>query len=848
LKKQGLVYKNNHIPIQEESMGRLKRGILITLSAVMVICLIVIVGGWFYVHQQLPQLDDVIVQKGIKQPVDIRRDQWGVPHIQGNSLEDAYFAYGFTLAQDRLFQMELQRRLARGELSEILGKSLLDVDKMFRTLLFRRWGEQYLANAASINPKALATLDAFTSGVNAFIGQDQLPVEFKLLGFQPRPYTRLDCMVMVGYMAYSFTEGIQRDSLQTMLKSALTDSDLENIFPVHTLENRMSIVDPEGTAGFRSVAKADSGGSSTVVNTRSGSSDQQMEEMLAQLQDTLLTAAKIDPPFIGSNSWVLGPKRSKSGHALIANDPHIGIANPGVWYEAHIRYPGYENYGYHLPLVPFPMLAHNSKKGWAITMLLNDDIDLFAETFNPENPNQVMYKGKWENAQTYQEFVKVKGEADVPLIIRVTPHGPIISDYIEGYKGTPVAVHWVALTEKNPVLNAMYGMAVADNIQDFEKAVSQLVAPGLNVSYADVHGDIGWWAVGRFPVRPVGISGHEINDGSNGLADWQGIVPFAQNPKLINPDNGMIITANHQPTLKPVGTIPLVTGYFRPSDRPRRIHQLLSTQKTWTAKEMMRVQTDNQLGYGVEMTKGILKAVTTSGASLNPTEQQALKAIKNWDGNMNLTSVGGTVFQFTTYHILRNTLGDFMNDDLLKRYLNLVPHWDYLKRILNGHATPLQGRVVSTSKSLQDLILVGFQDGVKEMQEKLGDDPADWQWGEVHTIEFVHPVGRKKPLNLLFNVGPFPSPSEFTSINKIKSNIGNHEYKVSSLPSTRRLINIGDPEQSYSILPTGNSGNFQSDYYDNQAQMFITGQYRKIVFTEAQIKQNTRHHLVLRPE
>ncbi len=273
-----------------------------------------------------------------------------------------------------------------------------------------------------------------------------------------------------------------------------------------------------------------------------------------------------------------------------------------------------------------------------------------------------------------------------------------------------------------------------------------------------------------------------------------------------------------------------------------------SARETWIMRKMMQVQTDNQLGYGKEMTQGILKAIATSKVSLNPVEEQAFKAIKDWNGKMDLTSVGGTVFQFTSGHILKNALSEFQDDDQLKQYLNLIPHWDYLKRIPNGHAASLLGIGNRVSKSLQETILSGFQDGVKEMQEKLGDTPANWQWGEVHSIEFVHPVDRKKPLNLLFSIDPYPSPAEFTSINKIKSSISNHDYKVSSMPSTRRLINIGNLEQSYSILPTGNSRNFQSEYYDNQAQMFVKRKYRKIVFTEAPIKQNPRHHLVLRPE
>ncbi|MBU2511110.1 penicillin acylase family protein [bacterium] len=810
--------------------------------------LILCVGGWVYLNNCLPDLDGTITSDRIKGRTKITRDQWGVAHISAESKEDAYFAYGYTIAQDRLFQMELQRRLAQGELAEIMGESLLAVDKMFRTLMFKHWAEDYLRNQQAIHPEALQILDSFIEGINFHISTGNLPVEYQLLGFSPRPFTRLDCVSMVGYMAYSFADGIKRDALFTMLEEVLTVSDLDTIFPDYRLENKTTIMEPTGVAVQETSFHARDGKLQQHSSAPETNSDNKNRELLESILVTLKDAASIDPPFEGSNSWVLAPFRSKSGNALLANDPHIGIANPGVWYEAHIKYPGYENYGYHLPLIPLPMIAHNSVKGWAITMFLNDDLDLYAETFHPQNPDLVMHKGQWAEVRTLEEKVKVKDQAEVSLVVRITPHGPIISDFIKEYSGVPVAVNWVALLVENPVLNVMYEMAVAQNLTEFESALSQLAAPGLNVSYVDNKGNIAWWAAGLVPIRPEHVSGKKIHDGSSGKDDWLGYVPFAQNPKLINPENGVIITTNQLSTLNAVGQIPLLTGYFRPSDRGNRIYDLLAQQEKWSIEELKAIQTDDKLWAGVGMKNDIMKILSKFKSMLTPLEQKALSALNSWDGGMGLESTGGSVFQFTTYHILKNTLEPHMGEKHLVTYLNLVDHWDFLKRILNGKASPIEGKsATDTQKQFDQLILSGFRDAVQEMGDRLGKDESDWQWGKVHSVEWVHPVGRKKPLNLLFNIGPFPSPAEFTSVNKLKSSIGNHDYKVTSMPSTRRLIDIGSPENSWSILPTGNSGNFPSAFYDDQAEMFIHGEYRRIVFSELQIEQSKTHEIVLTP-
>ena len=516
---------------------------------------------WFYLSSLLPDIDGSLVTSQVKQKTQIIRDKWGVPHIKAKNADDAYFALGFSVAQDRLLQMELQRRLAKGELAQILGADLLPVDKMFRTLMLRHRAESYLTEAESINPDALRFLDAFVKGINYFINTGALPVEYKLLGYPPQPFTRLDSIAVIGFVAYAFANAIKRDSLYTMIEPLIHPDDLKMLFPQYTLENRATIMQPAGDN-----EQGDSITVSSLMNSTEAVADN-FSGFNASLQSVLDQTNQIVPLFAGSNSWVIAPSRSKNGHALLANDPHINIANPGVWYEAHLQYPGYENYGYHLPLVPFPLLAHNSFKAWAITMFENDDMDLYEETFHADDPSMVKFKGEWVKVKEIKETIKIKGKPEQPLNIRVTPHGPVISDFIEGYEGKPVALSWVYYKLDNPILDILYGMAKASSMPEFREAISKLTAPGLNISYIDKTGNIAWWAAGRIPIRPSHVSGKKIHDGSSGKDEWLGYLPFAKNPYLENPESGLIITANNLPTTQPIEPIGILTGYFRPSDR-----------------------------------------------------------------------------------------------------------------------------------------------------------------------------------------------------------------------------------------------------------------------------------------
>ena len=799
-------------------------------------------GGWLYLSNLLPEIEGSVVTSGVDKKTQIIRDKWGVAHITAENAKDAYFALGFAQAQDRLFQMELQRRVARGELAQIFGSALLDVDKMFRTLMLRHRAEAYLREEGKINPEALQLLDAFLGGVNHFINTGPLPVEYSLLHLTPRPFNRVDSISSIGYMAFSLADGIKSDSLYTILKPLLTAEDLEMLFPEYTLENRSTIMQPAGDY--------DGGVADTppdiAVSLRY---ETEFDGLNASLRLTLDQASKIAPHFTGSNSWVLAPSRSTNGHALLANDPHIGIALPGTWYEAHLKYPGYENYGYHLPLLPFPLLGHNSVKAWAITMFQNDDLDLYAETFHPADASLVKFKEEWVKTEIIKETITIKDASDESVTIRITPHGPVISDYIEGYEGQPVAVSWVFHKVENPILDVAYGMGTASNISEFREAISRHAAPGLNISYIDSRGNIAWWAAGRLPIRPQHVSGKQISDGSSGKDEITGYLPFEKNPFLINPKSGVIITANNLPTHLPIDPIGTITGYFRPSDRAARIYELLSEKESWSIEELKKVQTDTRLNEGKKIAERILPILGFNKDTFSESEKRAFAQLQSWDGFMGIDSIGATVFEFTLYHILNETLESHIGPENLKAYLNSIDYWNFLKRFIKTDQPPITGRNPHVKpRSREAIIQKAFKKAVADLVLKLGSNEKAWKWGNVHTIEFVHALGKKKPLNFLFNVGPLPCPSEFPSINKFKSLMGAHEYKVYSLPSTRRIIDCNEPGESMSILPTGNSGNFMSPFYANQTQMYVKGQYRKTLFTDVQIQNEDSHTLNLLPK
>ncbi len=811
----------------------MKKIIYRVLFVLISILFLIIISLYSIIHFSKPSNNGIVNISNVLDSVTVIKDQWGIPHIEAKNQHDAIFTYGYTLAKDRLFQMDLQRRLARGELSEILGKDLVKIDKMLRTYMIVHHAKKYIADSSNIRPEALKYVDAYLEGINYFIKTGPKTIEHQIIGAKVRPFDRVDVASMTIYMAFSFMDGMRRDMIYSMIKQQISARNLAIIFPDYADQNYFTIQE----ANSDTIKKRYYNESKVIENNSS-------YKNLISFFNSSESINIYNPPFHGSNSWILSSKRSQSGIPLLANDPHIGLSKPDVWYEAHISYPGFNTYGYYIPTIPFPLIGHDDIKAWGLTMNENDEVDLYTETFNPQNKNEVLHNNIWTKSKTINEIIKVKDDEEINFDIRQTVHGPIISDYLEGYVGKPLAFSWVFYNLDNPIFDLLYELNYAKNITQFESSLSKLVSPGLNFSYADTLDNIAWWVAGRFPIRDSNINAKAILDGNNPSHEIQSYVPFKQNPRLINPESGVIVTANNLPSGKKVGAIPRLDGYFRSADRAQRIHKLLSTKMKWTVDELQTIQTDVFLNSGFDIKEKLCATLNKFENSFSSFEISILNSLNQWDGNMKTSSVGATIFQFSMYHIMKEALHPTLGKEYFRLYLNNPDHWDFFKNLIYSKIIPFRNE---EANEYSDLILKGFKAAIKEMKTKLGVDIKKWNWGKVHTIEFKHPLGKVKPLNRLFNLGPLPISGGNNVVNKIMSKPGDHNFKVASLPSTRRIISLGNKENSYSIIPSGNSGNFWSDHYDNQVQPYINGKYRKIYFSKKEVTNNTVKKLIIIP-
>lgn len=783
----------------------------------------------FYVMavSRVPKTAGEITDPALGAPVTVTRDEWGVPHIVAENETDAYFALGLAMAQDRLFQMEALRRVARGQIAEAFGPSFVPVDKVLRCFQLGRQADALFENPGAFPPETIAAMDAFVAGVNHIVAEpNHLPFEFAMVRIDPRPFTKADCVAVAAVLPVTFAEGLRLDALATILKTQHPNLDTDAFFPgysrevpvtiMETIEEAEALLQERQTSGQAAAGEQEAGAVAL--------------DILCSWLDALSPIRSVGASAMGSNSWVLSGSKTASGKPILANDPHIAFTNPSIWYEAHVRYGTVENYGWFLPPVPFPLLAHNRERAWALTMFENDDVDLFLEEFDPNNPAKVRYKGEWVDATIIEESIPVRWGADVPYTLRVTPHGPVISDMLDAFglrTDRPVAMQWLWQHAPRTDLAAFYEMSLANDVPAFESAVAKIVSPGLNVSYADAAGNIAWWAAGLLPIRPAHVNPKALLDGASGRDELLGFVPVAENPKLINPPSGMIVTANNLPTAGPVGPLRTVDGYWQPADRAARLEALLAERDDWTVETLKAVQNDIA-SASAPAVADILLAALPQDAELSASERAVREALLGWDRVHRVDSAGAAVYEVLCNAVMRRAWEDEMGPEALAVYGGLADCWNHFKAFVGDEASPFWDDRRTTAVELRaDIIARALSDAAALIEGRLGPDPAAWRWGVLHQLAFVHPLGMAGPLAPLFNIGPFPQPGGNEIVNNMQYAWAQHDFAVQSGPSTRRLIDFAEPEKALTILPTGNSGHFMSPHYADQAAMFAAGEYRQ---------------------
>lgn len=783
-----------------------------------VVIIVVIVGGTgiWYIQSKQPMRSGEVSIANLQAPVSIRYDERGVPHIQAQNEADMYRALGYVHAQDRLFQMEMVRRLAKGELAAILGPKLLPSDQLFRTLGIREHAKAYVAKMDPNTP-ANKALSAYLDGVNQYQNTHPAPLEFDILGIPKRPFTAEDTMSVAGYMAYSFAAAFRTEPVLTYIRDELSAEYL-NVFDLAW--------HPEG-----------------VVTQNLTANDWLDLNQLAHISQQAVTDSGL-ALFEGSNAWAVSGSRTASGKPLLAGDPHIGFSVPSVWYEAHLSYPGFELYGHHQALNAVASLGHNLDFGWSLTMFQNDDIDLIAEKLNPNNSNQVWYHGQWVDLQSRTEKIEVKGADPVTLTLRRSPHGPIINDALGKHSGkTPIAMWWAFLETENPIIDGFYQLNRADTLEKARAASAKIHAPGLNIVWANAKGDIGWWAAAKLPIRPKGVNPTFILDGSSSEADKLGFEPFSSNPQEENPARGYIVSANYQPVPDSGIQVP---GYYNLPARGIRLNQHLADNSVkWDMQNSQALQLDIGNDYAQRLLKPLLPIIKDIA---NADEQELVELLSHWNGDHDLDDIAPTIFNQLVYQLAHEAMHDEIGDAFFSTLIRTRVIDFALPRLAANADSPWwDNRNTSVIENRVATVTLAWQASLKHLRNTLGPNTANWRWGAAHTLTHGHPLGQQKPLDKFFNVGPFAAPGGHETPNNLSHKMGPAPWKVAYGPSTRRLIDFATPSQSLGINPVGQSGVLFDKHYQDQAQSYIDGQYIKQHFSEADVAANTQSTLQLVP-
>jgi penicillin amidase len=794
--------------------------------ALLIIIPAVLLGGLMYLYSLQPQYSGRVPLAGLHEAVEVIFDPYGIPHIYGQNEEDVYFALGYVHTRERLFQMEMMRRVAAGRLAEILGEKLVNTDKFFRTLGILEQADRNAAlNFKDLSAPWKKAAKAYLAGVNQYVERGDTPLEFLILGIPKEKFIPRDIYLTGALMAFGFAAGFQMDPLVTSTYHKLGWDYLKD----------WVLGWPPGAQKIPVYPSNYTAAAETLPST--------IHEMITGLPVSA---------WIGSNGWVVSGSRTESGQVIFANDTHMAYSQPSVWYEAHLECPGFSFYGNHAAGLPFALIGHNRFSAWGLTMFENDDVDFYRERLNPENPNQVWFMDHWENLKIRRESIKVKGGQEVIFNVRSSRHGPLLNEVDERVAQTgidPVAVWWTFNKLPSKVIESFYELSHARSIEEARQGASKIDGVGLNVMYGDRDGNIAWWAAARLINRPDHVNSKLFLDGAGGQDEPLGFYDFSQNPQSVNPPTGFVYSANNQPDSF---TEKLYPGYYIPEDRARRIVQYLKSETTWSVELTKKMNTDCISTVFTEVTAEILNTLKADKIlQRTATHKKVFKILKNWNGDHQVTAVAPTIFSMLLSYIMENTMADELGEDdyavfnsshVMKRTIAVIIKndpslwWDNI-------------RTQAVKETRQMIFAQSYDQTVKALTKQLGTDVSSWHWGKVHTLEHCHLLGRQKPLNYLFNVGPFPAMgSNETIVNLGFSLNSDGRYPILFGPAMRIIIDFADIENSLSVNPTGQSGFFLSDHYDDQSDLFNRGKFRKQMMNREEIENSGRGTLILIPQ
>ncbi|MCA0350628.1 MAG: penicillin acylase family protein [Chloroflexi bacterium] len=799
------------------------------LLGLLVLGLITGAGGYVYLRQSLPQTDGTIELTGIQQPVTIVRDQAGVPHIQAANYHDGLFGLGFVHAQDRLWQLEFQRRLARGELSEVLGAPTIETDRFLRAL--------GLVDAAvnawnALDPASQQAIQAYIAGINQFIihhdGMD-LPPEFTILGFSPRLWQPIDVLLTGKLQAWSLGANWSAEVLYSQLIAQVGPERAAFLLPAASPDDPLILPDATYSAGL---APAPTMASSNFCEANADS----CTSLLTRVEQ-LHQQFKLAGSYVGSNSWVLAGQHTSSGKPLLANDPHLAAQAPSIWYLAQIQAGELDVIGATLPGVPAVMIGHNHSIAWGLTNTGVDVQDLVIERL--DQAGNAEYMGKTYPLARRDEIIKVKDQPDHMLQVRSSRNGPIISDVDAELQATNqvLALRWTALEPTDTTITALLQLNLASDWQTFRAALAWYQAPMQNFSYADVNNNIGLQIAGRLPIRASG-DGRLPVEGWNQQAAWLRLSEFDELPFSYNPPSGMLVSANNQAVADDYPL--LISRSWAPAYRARRIWQLLSEQPTFDQADMQRIQADQRSLQADQLLPLLLTAQTT-----NPQALQALELLKNWDASLTSDSAAAAIYETWYLRLARAIVVDDVGEQLWRSYSY---HEQFFALAI---PTILQTNDQAwcddqtTVEPESCALLMGrvLEQTLAELSAEHGSEFEQWRWDSIHQAVFPHAVfAGIEPLDSWFG-HTIGNGGDSATINAGPTD--RIDFVQYGGPIYRQIVDLAALDRAIYIQTPGQSAHILSTHFDDLLEPWQRGEYLPM---RLPLPTETQTTLKLQPE
>ncbi|TVP88774.1 MAG: penicillin acylase family protein [Pseudomonadaceae bacterium] len=752
---------------------------------------------------------------GLESPVQVYFDAWGIPHIEAASDLDGYRALGYLHAQDRLFQMDMLRRIGGGRLAELLGPDSLETDRFFRSLGINRFARQYEQRMQEeADEPHVQAMQAYLDGINAYIDSGARPVEYRLLFSRPADFSFADIAQISGYMAYSFAEAFKTDALVDHIRGTLGERYVNDL-----------VFDWPDSLPPRSRQSAN----------QQAANEHAQSPLLPVLHQVVRIEQQLPAPrFLGSNAWAVNARLSQSAAPLLANDPHMGFAVPAVWYEAHLRTPEQEVYGHFLAGMPFPLLGHTRHHAWGLTMLMNDDVDFYREQVNPDNPNQVRAEGRWQNLSIHEEVIKVRGQEDRLIRLRSSRHGSIINDShtagADEQRPAPVSLLWSFLHPDNEVSKGFYGLSRASSIEEFEAAAAHHWAPGLNAIYADVDDNIAHFTLGRLKRWPNSNNSFSLLDGAAEDDLFQGYRPFSSNPRSINPRSGMLWSTNQPfPDNNPRRHIP---GYYAPSERSERLRELLQVDATFDLADFKAMQLDNQRPQALAMLQEALPLLEDSllRSDLRAPAAEARALLEDWDGSFHRDSAAASIYQRWQEALMEALFADELGSQYSFFRQTLMAEKTLYKLFWKTASPWWDNRLHPSRDGRQAAIEHAWIQTIEGLSDQLGVVPDRWTWSRLASLEHKHPLHDRLRFAGLFGIDPVSIDGSRETLNNMTFDLGSEQYHVKAGPSTRRLIDLADLNSTLGSNPLGQSGNPFDRHFNDQVELYNHGRYRTQLF------------------